>query len=320
MDYPTVSVIIPNYNHAPYLMERVDSVLGQTFDDIEVILLDDCSSDNSLSIIEKYRDNPKISHIVCNKVNSGTTFAQWKKGLSLAKGKYVWIAESDDFADKEFLSTLVPLLDRHPEAVMAFTGSNIVDCLGNRIPGSDWDRFGNREGTVAIYSGKETIARKLLRNNLIYNASMVVFRRESAPEISSRHLAMKYCGDWLFWSQLAREGNAIEVCRKLNNFRQHPIKVSSSASKEGKTYTEGLEIVAEMVDWLDLSPIQRKVIAGRICKRLRKFHGLLDKTPPLKERLKQIAGTDRLYPPLLAIIYEADKLLNFSRLPSQARG
>lgn len=320
MTPPAVSVIIPSYNHAPFLKERIDSVLNQVFDDFEIILLDDCSTDNSREIIETYRGNPKISRIIYNEANSGTTFAQWKKGIGLANGKYLWIAESDDSADIGFLSTLVPLLEKHPGAVMAFSGSNIVDSLGVKIPGGDWDKFGKRLGSTAIYSGKELTARKLLRNNLIYNASMVVFRRESAPEITSQLLSMKFCGDWLFWSRLAREGSAIEVCRKLNNFRQHSCKVSSSASKEGKTYTEGLQVVSEMADWLNLSPIQRKVIAGRICKRLRKFPGLLEANPGLQAGLKNLARTDKLYPPLLAILYGADKLLNFSKLPSQARG
>lgn len=316
---PKVSVIIPNYNHAPYLRERIDSVVSQSFDDIEVIILDDCSTDNSREIIETYRDHPKVTHIVYNDENSGTTFAQWRKGLSLAGGEYIWIAESDDSADPDFLSTLVPLLDGNPQAVMAFSGSNIIDSLGNTIPGADWDRFGRRLGSVTTYTGTELTARKLLRNNLIYNASMVIFRRLQAPEITSEYLSMKFCGDWLFWSRMAGKGGAVEVCRKLNNFRQHLHKVSASASKEGKTYTEGLKVVEEMADRLHLSPLQRKVVAGRICKRLRKFPGLLDSNPHLRESIRRLASTDKLYPPLLALLYEADKLLGLSRLPSQAR-
>ena len=138
---PAVSVIIPNYNHEPYLRQRIDSVLAQTFGDFEVILLDDCSSDSSPTIIESYRHHPKVSRIVLNEQNSGSTFAQWKRGLALARGRYVWIAESDDYADPEFLATLVPLLDADPSAAMAFTGSHMVDADGRPIPGMDWDCY-----------------------------------------------------------------------------------------------------------------------------------------------------------------------------------
>ena len=81
MNEPLVSVIVPNYNHAPYLRERIDSILNQTFQDFELILLDDCSPDNSREIINSYKDNPHVSHIVLNEENSGNTFVQWDLGV-----------------------------------------------------------------------------------------------------------------------------------------------------------------------------------------------------------------------------------------------
>ena len=120
---PKVSVIVPNYNHRPYLTRRIESILNQTFTDFELILLDDCSKDGSQQLLESYAGNPKVSQIVLNQQNSGSTFAQWKRGLALARGEYVWIAESDDFAEPTFLETLVAQLDAHPEAAMAFSGS-----------------------------------------------------------------------------------------------------------------------------------------------------------------------------------------------------
>jgi glycosyltransferase involved in cell wall biosynthesis len=315
---PVVSVIVPNYNHAPYLQKRIDSILGQTYGDIELILLDDCSTDRSREILEFYRSHPKVTQVVYNEENSGTTFAQWKRGLQLARGRYVWIAESDDFADKDFLSTLVPLLEANPNAVMAFTGSNIIDSLDHPIPGANWDKFRGHEERIITYTSQQTIGRKLLRNNLIYNASMVLFRRDAAPEITERYLSMRFCGDWLFWVELAKRGDAIAVCRKLNYFRQHICKVSNAAAKEGRTYTEGLPIVCNMADYLNLTLLQRKMIAGRICKRLRKFPGLLDSSPELRSQLESLILGNKLYPPLLVLEYEADRLLHFSGLPPQA--
>lgn len=317
---PAVSVIVPNYNHAPYLRERIDSILQQTFTSYELILLDDCSTDNSRSILGEYAGDPHVTHTVYNDKNSGCTFAQWKRGLALASGKYVWIAESDDYADKEFLGTLVGQLESHPEAVLAFSGSEIVDAMSTPIPGADWDRFGARADTVQHYTGRQLIERKLLRNCLIYNASMAIFRRDAAPEITDEFLRMKLCGDWLFWSRLARKGDAVEVCRKLNRFRQHKCKVSSWATAQGRTYTEGLPVVLEMAAWLKLTPLQRKVIAGRIAKRLRKFPGILKENPTLDSNLKELAGVIHLYPSLLEAVYETDKYLHFSGLAPEARG
>lgn len=91
--HPLVSIIIPNYNHAKYLDERIESCINQTFQDFEIIILDDCSPDNSKEVIEKYRNHPKVTNIIYNTTNSGSTFIQWNKGFEPAKGKYIWIGE-----------------------------------------------------------------------------------------------------------------------------------------------------------------------------------------------------------------------------------
>ena len=104
---PLASVIIPNYNHAKYLEERIQSVLNQTYQNLELILLDDKSTDNSLEVINKYRDNPHVSQIVVNEHNSGSAFKQWHRGIELAIGELIWIAESDDYCSPTFLEVLV---------------------------------------------------------------------------------------------------------------------------------------------------------------------------------------------------------------------
>src|SRR5436190_5448850 len=113
MSSPQVSVIIPNYEHGRFLRQRMDTVLGQTFDDFELIILDDCSTDNSRDVIESYRGHPRISHIVYNQENSGSPFIQWRKGIELASGRWIWIAESDDYADLRFLEKMVNAANRN---------------------------------------------------------------------------------------------------------------------------------------------------------------------------------------------------------------
>ena len=127
---PFVSVIIPNYNYARYLEERISSILNQTFSDFEMILLDDASSDNSTEILKKYKDNPHVSHCIVNGKNSGCVFRQWEKGINLSKGKYIWIAESDDLAAPDFLEKTISALERHPEANLCFCGSYLIDSIG----------------------------------------------------------------------------------------------------------------------------------------------------------------------------------------------
>src|SRR5579859_2961505 len=127
---PKVSVVIPNYNHARFLRKRIDSVLQQTYQDFELILLDDCSTDDSRAILSQYTADPR-ARVEFNEVNSGSTFRQWNKGVRLARGEYVWIAESDDYADEHLLETLVSRLESEPAAVLAHCRSWRVSAEGH---------------------------------------------------------------------------------------------------------------------------------------------------------------------------------------------
>ena len=123
--YPLVSVIIPNYNHARFLDARIQSVLDQEYPNFEVIILDDNSIDNSLEIISKYKNHSRVREILVNKENSGSPFIQWGKGIQLAKGHYIWIAESDDYCEKSFLIKLVDLCVRN-DLAYAFCRSKTI--------------------------------------------------------------------------------------------------------------------------------------------------------------------------------------------------
>ena len=116
-----VSVIIPNYNYQDFIIERIDSVLNQTYPIYELIILDDCSPDNSVEVIEEkiktITGDTKITFIK-NEVNSGGVFRQWKKGFDLATGDYVWIAEADDTAESTFVEELMKGFE-DPEVVLS---------------------------------------------------------------------------------------------------------------------------------------------------------------------------------------------------------
>ncbi|MEB5476808.1 glycosyltransferase family 2 protein [Acinetobacter pollinis] len=81
MSGPVVSVIVPSYNHAQFLEQRLESILNQTFQDFELIILDDVSPDHSREIIENYRNYPKVSQMIFNGRNSDSTFFQWNKPI-----------------------------------------------------------------------------------------------------------------------------------------------------------------------------------------------------------------------------------------------
>ena len=117
-----VSIILPNYNHAQFLEERLNSIVNQTYQDFELIILDDCSTDGSLNILEPYKTHPKVSYFIVNTENTGSPFKQWQKGLDKVRGEFVWIAESDDKVDLDFLENQVAMLNsQNCEVVVAET-------------------------------------------------------------------------------------------------------------------------------------------------------------------------------------------------------
>ena len=124
---PLVSVIVPNYNHERFLQERIDSILNQSYTHFELIILDDCSTDNSMEVINQYKDEPRLKMVVKNEKNSGSPFNQWNKGIRLAQGDLIWIAESDDACSPDFLATMVKKHLEHPDAVIAFCRSQIIN-------------------------------------------------------------------------------------------------------------------------------------------------------------------------------------------------
>lgn len=218
---PIVSIIIPNYNHAPYLQRRIDSVLAQTFQDFEVILLDDCSKDNSREIIQKYQNDPRV-RVVFNQSNSGCVFKQWNKGLKMATGQYVWLAESDDYSEPTFLATMVGCLEADPEVGVAFCDSFRVCGEEVSLARERWYReFAPLYEQDFKTEGKTYVSQQMLFHNTIPNASSVVFRRSVAQESGDADETFLLSGDWLFWMKLLSRSNLAYVATPLNYYRYH---------------------------------------------------------------------------------------------------
>jgi glycosyltransferase involved in cell wall biosynthesis len=232
-----VSVIIPNYNHSMYLCQRIESVLNQTYQNFEIILMDDCSTDNSQDIINSYASHPKVSHVVFNSENSGSTFKQWEKGILLAKGKFIWIAESDDWCDSDLLQCLVKGINLSPDCVVSYCQSYYIDHTNLIL----WTS--NHKFLSELVDGESFTKSSMLLINPIFNASMVLWRREYYDKIPMEYKQYKLTGDWLFWMELSRLGKVHISGRVLNYFRKHEKNVSGAAFKSGLNFIETLTIV-----------------------------------------------------------------------------
>jgi len=223
---PLISVIVPNYNHEKYLIKRLDTIFNQSYSNIEVILLDDCSTDNSRQILSEYASEKKVSHCIFNTINSGNTFKQWQKGIDLAQGDFIWIAESDDYCSHDFIEKLITPLLLDEKVVLSYCQSNRVDSY-DEVTGNWKDHTDDLD--VQQFSedfeldGNIFIEKYLIYKNVIPNASAVLLRKKNlfvTPDLVLNS-DLKTCGDWIVYFQHIIDYKIAFVANSLNNFRYH---------------------------------------------------------------------------------------------------
>ncbi len=235
-----VSVIIPNYNYEKYLKERIDSVLFQTYPIHEILILDDCSTDNSVTLIKEIIDNNKDINIklIENKKNSGSVFSQWQKGFENATGDFVWIAEADDSCNPKFLENVIKPFD-DKEVVISYCESmrinenNVIQNTSCR----DWNFIISdvRWNNSYVKTGEEEIKEALSIMNTIVNVSAVIFRNNNPKriiDILENAKKYKMSGDWFTYYSILKTGKIAYTSKSLNYFRKHSNSTSISASRE----------------------------------------------------------------------------------------
>ncbi|MGH9735915.1 MAG: glycosyltransferase family 2 protein [Candidatus Acidiferrales bacterium] len=259
---PEVSVVVPNYNHAAFLRQRLDTVLAQSFQDFELILLDDASTDESREILREYahdsRRSPGVDvQIDFNKANSGSPFKQWNRGVRMARGKYVWIAESDDYAAPHLLERLVTVLAANPDMSFAYCRSWRVDEQG-RVGGFADSCLPDPDRWSADFSmdGREMCRLYFSHVTPVRNASSVVFRKATYERVSGADESLRLGGDWKLWAATALEGNVGYICEPLNYHRFHSGTARSQIEATRRDAAEILRICNWILRQITLSPAE----------------------------------------------------------------
>lgn len=245
-----VSVIVPNYNHAAYLQQRFETIVNQCYSDIEIILLDDASTDESDSFLQQAAKHPKVTAYHRNSTNTHNPFLQWQKGISMAKGDYVWIAESDDYSDREFLTQCVEALDAHPDAALACTAIEVIE--NNTVIRTFTPM------ATGCYNGRELLP-LFAKANLIWNANAVVFRRRDLQnEWLTQATAFSMSGDWWIYSHLLARHKICFIGAPLAQYRRHPQATTNQLTANPRYFTEALTVVRKIGDLLQLNDAQRR--------------------------------------------------------------
>lgn len=263
---PKISVIIPNYNHCVYLPQRIESVLSQTYQNIEVILMDDCSTDDSHTIIADYASRDSRVRVVLNQRNSGSTFKQWNKGIGLAEGKYVWIAESDDYADYNLLADLVNVMETNSAIGLAYCDSITVDenglvlnemkhILKENLKTNKWDND-------FVMDGKLFIKKHMSFSNSIPNASAVLLRKGILNKVGPAGTSMKLAGDWMYWINILAVSDVAYLQRPQNYFRTHTNNVRSKTLKDGTFLEETSKVMAYIKSLIPNEPYEKSSVVA----------------------------------------------------------
>jgi len=205
---PEVSVIIPSYNHAAFLRECLDSIFAQTFQDFEIILIDDGSTDGSVELAQQIAiQDPRLT-VHVNEQNLGTYGTQ-ARGLEMAQSPYVAIMNSDDLWEPTKLQKQVDLLHRYPDKPLCYVLGWMVDQTG--IPITDNDVHADWPTTEV----QDPLPYLLYENRIL--ASGVLWRKEAVRFETT----CRYSGDWVALLEAALQSPVLCISERLTFWRQH---------------------------------------------------------------------------------------------------
>ncbi len=206
MPVPTVSLIMPAYNAEPYLVEAVESILGQSFTDFELIIVDDASTDATPTILDRYVD-PRVVRLH-NERNLGQT-ASMNRAIQAARGAYLARQDADDLSMPYRLELEVAYLDSHQAVGLVGAASTWIDGKGE--PLRTWE--------PAL--DNSSLQQELMRNNVILHGS-AMFRREAMEEGGPAYRDdMNYAQDYDFQLRIAEAWDVANLAEHLYAYRWH---------------------------------------------------------------------------------------------------
>lgn len=222
-------MLMPTFNVAPWVEEAVKSVLTQTYSDFELLVMDDCSSDDTVTIVRKIQD-PRV-RVVKNEYNLGLS-ENLNKGLSLISTDYVARFDGDDIAEPTWLEKEVAVLDSHPEIGICSAG---------------FHRFGTSDSLVRFPEYHDDIVA-----NMLFSCSVIVptFRYSLYSEMGLRYRADAFpAEDYRFWAECLRKTKIYNIQETLFHYRMHPTQICSSKQEAQKVKVD--EVRRYMLEWLD---------------------------------------------------------------------
>ena len=296
---PDVSVVLPNYNYEEYLPQRLDSIIGQQFQDFELILLDDASTDGSPALLEDFAETRAGTRLALNQDNSGSPFAQWLRGMEMARAEIIWLAEADDWCEPNLLTTLLPMFDDRNlrlASCMSVPVQSDGTVIGDypslyldRINPGRWDRD-------FIATDHEEANEGLGIANTIPNASAVLMRKfDPDPGFVDMVTGMRLCGDWFFYIRAMKGGMVGFSAAPLNYHRRHGGTVTHKLEGSLRYFTELADVRAYIGRTYLQTPQAQAQVAQFLQQDITRFN-----VPDREALPKPVAAAKAL--PALAVI------------------
>jgi len=214
MDSPTVSFVVPCYGLAHFLTECVESIVSQTYEHFEIIIMDDCSSDNTPDVARSFCDL-RVRY-VRNERNLGH-LQNYNHGINISRGKYIWLISADDrLRCPDVLSRYVNVLEEHPDVGYVFcAGIGLEDGVETQV--LPYYYYGAAD---KLFSGKEFILTVLRQGGGLLSPS-VMARKECYEKVGLFPLDMPHQGDMFLWFAWALDYNVAYLAEPMVNYRSH---------------------------------------------------------------------------------------------------
>ncbi|HEY5752619.1 MAG TPA: glycosyltransferase family 2 protein [Chthoniobacterales bacterium] len=215
----TVTVLIPTYNRADYLRETILSVLSQTWSAVDVLVLDDASTDETPAVVGSFAENPRVRGIRHEK-NVGMA-GNWKAGVAAVRGDFFILLNDDDLLEPEFVESLVQPLLANPDLILAFCDHNVIDGKG-RLLAEMTRELSERHHRTELATGVLTDFGTAAVLHRSLHISCTLFRTAMTPADFLDEQAGGFACGWLFYQCYRTGYGAWYVNRRLSNYRVHP--------------------------------------------------------------------------------------------------
>lgn len=224
MTKPTVSFVVPCYKLAHLLGQCIDSILAQSFEDFEILVMDDCSPDNTMEVANSFKDG-RVRYIR-NEPNLGH-MRNYNKGISLACGRYIWLISADDYLrSSEVLGKYVDLMDRNDRIGYCFcSGVGVAD--GKETEILPYSRYAEKDMTIKGHK----LLEKLSRTNFVLSASGLV-RRDCYETLGVFPLDMPFACDWYLWALFALHYDVAYFAEPMVAYRTHEMSMTTHLTRK----------------------------------------------------------------------------------------